>query len=766
MSSTLPVDPKTDLRAYLEELHLSALAEQLKLTLPQASKIFHGCIKKVAYELSLPLQDVYSEVISPEGVRDCVLGVSNKKSLASLTEEQCLEGCSTVWFEDGCRSRFFPNADEINRDPDTFAKKLSKEQLAFTIRLASYLYHNFEGGGLTDNSFDALEHIYNAKEKSRLRREELKTIGSLPIEKLRTKLPYFMGSLEKVKPGQTALNKYLGKPLRWSVKEDGVSAMVVFSRGKVEKVYSRGDGTIGGDISFVSEFIKLPEPKKFPNMVVRGELVMKTKTFNEKYSKIYSTPRSMVSSRVNSGHVSPWLLDIDFLAYEVVDLRAPGAPKPSDPFPLLELEGFETAIHGSFDEPTLFDLIEEYRLQRSSSEYWIDGLVVVPQDGGEKVAFKMLLEEQVRWTEVISVSWRATRTGRLFPKVYYAAIFVSGRRFTHSSGFNAAHIRDWNLRRGSLVKVIISGDIIPTISLVKEPENPKLAAEEYSLPPETPEWKWQGKDIVLVDPENNPDVLKARILYFWQVLGVRGLADKTVDKFYEAGYTSVNSIAALPSGSSIQSVLFPKSKSITTGVKIYNNIHSTLKTVRFDRLIPATGIFKNLGRKLIKDVLKYIPGMFIEPSATLKKDLDEIKIPGVAAKRKEALVEGVPKVLEFLQGLSSEDFVVALANEKKRIALLEKTPKNELIDGKQFVFTGFFGDIDFNLEDYLYDNGGDISSVVISGTAALICKNPLEYSKKMELANQLKVPILTIPEFIRRFRIPFEVDEENFLEGE
>lgn len=752
------------LGAYLEELHLSALAELYHLTLPQASKIFHGCIKKVAYELSLPLQDVYAEVISPEGIRDCVLSVSNKKDLTRLTEEQCIEGCSTVWFEGRCLPRYFPNADEINRDPDSFAKKLNKEELSFTIRFASYLYHNFEGGGLTDNSFDALEHIYNSKEKSRLRREELKAIGALPIPKLRTKLPYFMGSLEKVKPGQSGLNKFLGKPLRWSVKEDGVSALVIFSNGEVDRVYSRGDGFIGGDIGFVKEFIKLPEPKKFPNMVVRGELVMKTKVFEAKYSKIYATPRSMVSSRVNSGHVSPWLLDIDFVAYEIVDLRSP-EEKPSDPFPLLELEGFETAIHGVFDDPTLFDLVEEYRLQRAASEYWIDGLVIHPLHGGEKVAFKMLLEEQVRWTEVISISWRATRTGRLFPKVHYAAIYVSGRRFTHSSGFNAAHIRDWNLRKGSLVKIVISGDIIPTISDVKEPENPKLANESYSLPPELPEWKWQGKDIVLVDPESNPDVLKARILYFWQVLGVRGLADKTVDKFYEAGYTTVNSIAALPSGSSIQSILFPKSKSITTGVKLYQNIHTALKTVRFDRLVPATGIFKNLGRKLIKEVLKYIPGMFVEPSSTLKKDLDSIKIPGVAAKRKEALLEGVPKVLEFLRGLSSEDFVVALANEKKRIELLAKTPKNGMIDGKQFVFTGFHGNLNFELEDYIYDNGGNITETIISETGALVCRNILDISKKMILANELKIPILTVHEFIRKFQIPFETSEEEFIEG-
>lgn len=743
---------------YLEELHLKTISEKGGLTLSQASEVFQRCIKKVALAMKLPLSEVYSIVISPEGVTECVKDLVGKKGdLKKLSSEECLKGCSTVWFEGGCHPRFFPNAEIINRDPDTFAKSLKKDQLAFTIRLASYLYHNFEGGGLTDNSFDALEHIYNAKEKSKLRRDEMKTIGSLPIEKLRVKLPYFMGSLEKVKPGEGKLFQLLSTPsteLRWSVKEDGVSALVIFSGGKVENIYSRGDGVIGGLITPIKDFVKFPFPKEYPNVVVRGELVIKTKVFNEKYSKIYSTPRNMVSSQVNSGNTTPWLLDIDFLAYEVVDLRST-KKFSGDPFSLLEVEGFQTAEHGVFTQPTLFSLIEEYRIQRSSSPYWIDGLVLADPKG--PIAFKMLLEEQIRWTEVISIDWRPTRLGRLFPRVNYNAIYVAGRRFTHSSGFNAAHIRDWRLKKGSKIKISISGDIISTIIDVDLSSPEDL---EYSLPPEIPEWRWEGKDIVLLDPNSNPGVLKARMLYFWQVLGVRGLGDKTIDKFYDAGYTTVESISSIPDSTKIQHVLFPGSKSIITGIKIYEGIHTTLKTVRFDRLIPATGIFKNLGRKLIKDVLRYIPGLFVEPSSNLKKDLDSIKIPGVAAKRKEALLEGVPKVLNFLKGLSDKDFVVALANEKKRIDQLQKSPKNVLINGNQFVFTGFFGNIDFNLEDYIYDNGGDITTVITSKTSALVCKNPLEFSKKMELASQMHVPILTVTEFIRSFKIPFEVGDE------
>lgn len=749
-------------KEYYEELYLTSIAETYSVSLPQAALFLQKCLQRTSLSLKIPLAVVYAQILSVESIAECAVKLSSKKSLKGLTEEECMKSCSTVWFENECHPRFFENVEAINENPDAFAKTLKKEQLAFTLRLASYLYYNFEGGGLTDNSFDALEHIYNAKEKSKLRREELKAIGALPIPRLRTPLPYFMGSLEKVKPGNPALFALLGRPLEWSVKEDGASALVVYSGGKVEKVYSRGDGVTGGDITFVKDFIKFPTPKEHPNIVVRGELVIKTKIFDQKYSKFYATPRSMVASRVNSGHVSAWLTDIDFVAYEVVDLRSKSKLEEKPPlgeagFGLLEFEGFEVADHGVLSNPTLFDLITLYKTKRAQSPYWIDGLVLTSES--TKIAFKMLLEEQTRWTKVISIEWRPTRTGKLFPRINYEAIYVTGRRFTHSSGFNAAHIRDWKLRKGSQILVLVSGDVIPVISDVKVTEGTPL------LPPDVPEWKWVGKDAVLVDPDRNPQVLMARVLYFWQALGVRGIAEGTVKKFFDAGYTTIPKIVDLPGPKAVQEVLFPGSKSITTGTKIYTNVHHTLQDVRFDRLIPATGIFSGLGRKLIKDVLRYIPKLFIETPADLKAHLDSIKIPGVAVKRKEALIQGVPKVLEFLKGLSSEDFKLALANEKARIEKLLATPKNKLIDGKDFVFTGFMGKTDYRLEDYIYDNGGNISSTVVSTTGAVVSRNLMEISKKMITASEMGVPVLSIPEFIKKFKIPFQVDDESLVDA-
>ncbi len=112
-------------------------------------------------------------------------------------------------------------------------------------------------------------------------------------------------------------------------------------------------------------------------------------------------------------------------------------------------------------------------------------------------------------------------------------------------GHNAAHIRGLEFEKRKVgIKVIVSGDIIPVIQDVLEPLDVSLAPASYSLPPEKPAWLWSNKEIYLVDIEGNPDVQQKRILYFWKVLKTKGIGEKTVEKFYDAGYSTIAKMAS------------------------------------------------------------------------------------------------------------------------------------------------------------------------------------------------------------------------------
>ena len=253
-------------------------------------------------------------------------------------------------------------------------------------------------------------------------------------------------------------------------------------------------------MTYLQEFIKFPSitDAHSRNIVVRGEFILPKATWNEKYAAPpgvrhagnYSNSRSFVSAKVNSGHVSQGLGDIEFVAYEIVRLDAKqesgDLPKPSDMFDQLKKLGFKVVQHANIKTPTVFDLITLYKDVRGSAltEYTIDGLVLsldVPRKYAPvklgavnpkySVAFKMRLEEQKRKTKVLGVEWRKTRYGKLFPVVLFESVYVDGVRLHKASGHNAAHIRDSSMGKGTEITVVRSGDVIPMIVDVKVNEH-------------------------------------------------------------------------------------------------------------------------------------------------------------------------------------------------------------------------------------------------------------------------------------------------------
>ena len=64
------------------------------------------------------------------------------------------------------------DAEKINEDPDKYIETHLKDTklLEKMINISAYLYHNFDGGGLTDNSFDALEYYLNKRLKAKSRK--------------------------------------------------------------------------------------------------------------------------------------------------------------------------------------------------------------------------------------------------------------------------------------------------------------------------------------------------------------------------------------------------------------------------------------------------------------------------------------------------------------------------------------------------------------------------------------------------------------------
>ena len=161
---------------------------------------------------------------------------------------------------------------------------------------ANLIYFN-ETPVLTDNEYDLIkEYFENRFPGAPILKEVGAPIPSSLIVRNKVVLPYEMPSMDKIKPDTKALDswktKYNGDYVL-SCKLDGVSGLYsTESESKTGKLYTRGDGKVGLDISHLIPYLNLPKKN---NIVIRGEFIIKKKVFLEKYKKEFANPRNLVS---------------------------------------------------------------------------------------------------------------------------------------------------------------------------------------------------------------------------------------------------------------------------------------------------------------------------------------------------------------------------------------------------------------------------------------------------------------------------------------
>lgn len=776
----------------LAEKYLEAVASSKNVDLPTASNFIDNCLKQTSASLNVSYPDVYNYVFAEDWL---VKFLKTESDCDSLTIDECAESCSCfVLAPYGCLPRKITDADEINKGPDSYIKTHlgATDDLRKMVQIAAYLYYNYDGGGLTDNSYDALE--YHLKKREQIKGRVYEKIGAPPVDKIKVNLPYSMASLSKIKPGTAETNNFLMQfgpnpedekdqlMCAWSLKLDGVSGMVVYKDGKLDKIYTRGDGLIGGDVTYLKDHLKtIPSTVSTSRSnlcVVRGEFVLQKSVWNAKYKGSYSNPRSFVSGKINAGHISPFISDIQFVAYTIMnDGHDDGIlPLPTQTFKLLVADGFVVVENDFIVAPTVFEIMSLYKDKRLSAEYEIDGLVLstdaehmaIPPVSSASpnvmtlqhtVAFKMILEDQIRNTKVINVEWNISRHGRYSPVVIYESVYVNNVRMSRATAHNAAHVRDWSMGVGTKISVIRSGDVIPQVKDVEVDESivpiypPTFDDGGY-------EWYWERSDILLEEIETNTAVMIKRVVHFFETIGVPKLRQKTAEKLHDAGMTTPESIVR----ASVDDFIKIKGLGKKTAQFFYDKIREVMAITPPDRFIVASSTFKSgIGRKLLKTLFRHIPDILDMSSDEITKSLTDVKIPGFGPSRIASTADGIPKFREYLDSFAKEDVKRAIQFYKTKAQALETAGYNSLIEGKKFVLTGFMSQTDYELEDYIYDHRGDFATTVTSSVEAVISGSVLEMSKKAMAAFSMGIPVLTIQEFAKRYAVPlkrFTVDNE------
>uniref|UniRef100_A0A6C0BS01 DNA ligase (NAD(+)) n=1 Tax=viral metagenome TaxID=1070528 RepID=A0A6C0BS01_9ZZZZ len=616
-------------------------------------------------------------------------------------------------------------------------KKMREKTLQNILEASRDSYYN-DDPLITDNEYDIIKEYMEVKYPKNI---ESTVIGAdVKVDKV--KLPYFMGSMDKIKPDTNAIDNWkkdYSGPYVLSTKLDGVSGLYSTENDEA-KLYTRGNGKVGQDVSKFIGKLNMPEPSKIAsNIVVRGEFIIRKDIFKVYYGADFANSRNFVSGVINSKSPSAEKLNhVDFVAYELIK----PVLKPSDQYKFMSEQGFIVAkneLHPNVSNEILSDILVSWR---NDSEYEMDGIIccddnIYPRIDGNPdfaFAFKMVLGDQIAEAKVLAVEWSPSKDGLLKPRIRIEPINLGGTKIEYATAFNAAFVMKNKLGVGAKIKIIRSGDVIPYIMDVLEP------AEHIMMPSE--EYEWYGDtetDIVLKNKGDSKEVKIKNIEFFFDKLDVDGLGEGNIKRILDAGYDTVPKIINM-SLDDFKGVFDTKGGKLAP--KIHANIHKKLDEVELVDLMAASNLFGHgMGSKRMLVILEDYPDVLTSNETDNEKVEKMIKIKGVARKTAELFVSNINEFLTFLDEI----------NMKKKLEIVEK--KSDVNTGhvlykKSIVMSGFRDD---ELNKKLNKVGANLTSAVSKNTFAVIVKDLTKITGKVEKAKEKGVKIFDKEGFINEY---------------
>jgi len=612
-------------------------------------------------------------------------------------------------------------------------EELSETQLESVIKVANTEYYN-DQPLLTDNEYDIIKEFLEDK----FPHSKILTEVGAPVTKNKVKLPYEMASMNKIKPDTEALNNwkqlYQG-PYVISCKLDGVSALFT-TEGETDKLYTRGNGIIGQDISYLIPYLHLPKKK---NITIRGELLIRKQDFEKHLKSKFANPRNLVSGIVNQKKIDENIKYLHFVAYETIHPEL----TPSEQMEFLESIHVEHVMYKMESHLTNEMLSELLVTWRKDYTYEIDGIIVTddhlyPRKSGNPehaFAFKMVLSDQMAEAKVIDVIWNASKDGYLKPRVRIEPIHLGGVTIEYATGFNGAFIENNKIGIGALIEIIRSGDVIPHIKSVTQPA---LTAKMPTIPYI---WNENHVDILLEDIQTDPTVKEKNITGFFHGIGVDGLSSGNIKRIIDAGYTSISDIVHMTESDFLKVDGFKQK----LANKIYNGIQDKVKNASIIQLMTFSNIFgRGLSEKKIEAIMNDIPNILTNNDSDSEKIKEVSKVKGMATKSAENFVNRIEIFKEFLKDIDMENLLTnssSNSNSNVQNILHPLYKKNIVMTGAR----------DKELIEELKTIGANITTTVNKNTFVLITGNKEETSSKMEEANKLKITILTPEEFKKQY---------------
>ena len=632
-------------------------------------------------------------------------------------------------------------------------KKLSVKDIIDLLIKSDIQYYNLGEPIFNDDEYDEIKEYLKTIDK---KNDYFKRVGADVAIDNKVKLPFYLGSQDKIKDDDKTLQKWLKKynlPSSYVISEklDGISCLIIINNNKI-RIYTRGNGIYGQDITQLKDIIKgIPIFNDKQKIAIRGELIINKKNWTKIADK-GANARNVVAGTINSKVIDKNIAKyIEFIAYDVLNPRT-NIKNALEYAATLKFNVVKHIIKSELSISSLYDLFKNWK---ETSNYEIDGLVITHNDiykikSGENpkysFAFKSLKMQQEVDVIVSDIEWNISKDKYIKPIVKFNEIKLNGVKIKQATGFNADYIVKNIIGIGSKITIIRSGDVIPYIKNVLTP-----STNGKPLMPLVP-YKWKGKDIILENNAKNREQDIKIYSYFMKTLNIKGIGEGIITKLYDNSYDTLQKIINI-SKQELLNIEGFKEKSA-------NNLIESLKSIKTKKCLEvmhASNLLgRGLGEKKLNLVFEVYPFICSDQEKTLKLTVDDLKkINGLGELSASLIISNLKTFLDFYNSLNIDN-----DNDNKNDNKNDNGNDNDNDndngndndnDNKKYkdniyVFTGIR---DKNLEKIIIASGGKIANIVNKKTTLLIVKDYDDNTVKVKTARSLNIPIITYDDFIK-----------------
>ncbi|MBP1762590.1 MAG: ligase [Firmicutes bacterium] len=546
------------------------------------------------------------------------------------------------------------------------------------------------------------------------------------------------------------------------LKIDGLTVALIYEDGILIRAATRGDGTIGEDVTLNVRTIKsipLRLKQPLPRLEVRGEVYLPKNDFvrlnqerEERGERVFANPRNAAagSLRQQDPGVTAGRALAAFI-YDITYIEGVAIETQQETLAFLLAQGFPVNQEASYCEniEEVYDYCQRFEERRHTLPYEIDGVVVKLNPFGPRqelgqtaksprwaIAYKFLAEEKE--TRLLDIEINVGRTGIIAPTAIMEPVSLAGTTVSRASLHNFDLIKDKDIRLGDLVLLHKAGDIIPEI--IRPLPEKRNGDEQIIMPPEncpvcaSRAVRFDGEVALRCENINCPARLKESLIFFASrpAMDIEGMGPALVEQLVERGL--VGEIADIYSlhGEALAKIERMGSKSAQN---IINAIEASKKRP-LHRLLTALGI-RHIGAKTARILTREINNLedFYQVTEEQLLNISEVG----------------PKMADSLLSFFAESRNRA-GLERLKLAGLNMSEENDdtgeqPLSGKTFVLSGAMKAMGRQeASEKIEALGGKTSGSVSKKTSYLLLGD--EPGSKYDKAVQLGVTIMQEDEFL------------------